>query len=50
MLKLGTPITDPDGNSGTVGRNSRKTGVHMVRIHDRWFLASECKVGGCDGV
>jgi hypothetical protein len=43
MIKLGTPITDPDGNSGTVERNSRKTGVHMVRIHDKWFIASECK-------
>ena len=45
MLKLGTPIIDPEGNPGTVERNSVDTGDHMVRINDRWFLASECKAG-----
>ena len=45
MLKLGSPVIDPEGNTGTVERNSRKTDVHMVRIHDRWFIASECKAG-----
>ena len=45
MLKLGSPIIDPEGNAGTVERNSRKTGSHMVRINDRWFIASECKAG-----
>lgn len=43
MLKLGSPIIDPEGNPGTVERNSRKTGSHMVRINGRWFIASECK-------
>lgn len=43
MLKLGSPITDPEGNAGTVERNSTRTGAHLVRIHDRWFIASECK-------
>lgn len=42
MLKLGSPIIDPEGNPGKVQRNSVK-GDHMVRINDRWFLASECK-------
>lgn len=45
MLKLGSPIIDPEGNTGTVERNSRKTGALMVRINDRWFPASECKTG-----
>ena len=45
MLKLGSSVIDPEGNTGTVERNSRKTGSHMVRINDRWFPASECKAG-----
>ena len=45
MLKLGSPIIDPEGNTGTVERNSRKTGALMVRINGRWFIASECKAG-----
>ena len=43
MLKIGSPITNPYGESGTVERNSIDTGAHLVRIHDKWFLASECK-------
>ena len=34
MLKLGSPVIDPEGNTGTVERNSRKTDVHMVRCHE----------------
>jgi hypothetical protein len=45
MLKLGSPIIDPEGNTGTVERYSRKTGALMVRIHDKWFPASECNAG-----
>ena len=43
MLNLGSPIIDPEGNAGTVERNSIETGAHLVRINDRWFIASECK-------
>jgi len=43
MLKLGTQITTPDGTTGTVQRNSTKTGQHMIRVNDQWFSASECK-------
>ena len=42
MIKLGTQITTPDG-SGTVQRNSTKTGQHMIRVNDRWYAVSECK-------
>lgn len=42
MLKIGSPITNPDGQPGTVERNSIETGAHLVRIDDRWFIAAEC--------
>lgn len=45
MLKLGSWIIDPEGNDGFVERYSRKTGSLLVRINDRWFLASECEAG-----
>lgn len=45
MLKLGSPITGPYGNTGTVERNSRTSGALMVRINGRWFIASECSHG-----
>jgi len=45
MLKIGSPITNPYGESGTVERNSTRTGEHLVRIADRWFIASGCKAG-----
>jgi len=42
MLKLGSPIKNPYGEPGTVERTSTRTGADLVRIHDKWFLASEC--------
>lgn len=35
MLKIGSPITTPDGQRGTVERNSIKTGAHMVRTYGK---------------
>lgn len=40
MLKVGSPITNPYGEPGTVERHSTKAGAHLVRIHDKWLLAS----------
>ena len=45
MIKLGTPMATPNGNSGTVERNSVRTGALLIRINDAWFVASECVKG-----
>ena len=45
MIKLGTPMTAPNGVTGTVERNSRRNGVHLVRINDAWFIRAECVKG-----
>ena len=45
MIELGTPMAAPNGQRGTVERNSVRTGAHLVRINDAWFVASECTKG-----
>ena len=41
MIRIGTPVIYPAdevvSDTGTVERNSMRTGCHLVRVNDRWF-------------
>ena len=41
MIRIGTPVIYPAdevvSDTGTVERNSMRTGRHLVRVNDRWF-------------